>query len=60
MDRTLVSCREFGYVQTLAGRRRYLPRINESNISGNQFARAAAERQAVNTTVQGERTSVLF
>ena len=51
MDRTLTECRKNGFVTTLSGRRRYLPQITGS---ANQYARAAAERQAINTTVQGE------
>ena len=50
MDRTLTECRKNGFVTTLSGRRRYLPQITGS---ANQYARAAAERQAINTTVQG-------
>ncbi|KAL4428417.1 hypothetical protein ABPG75_002506 [Micractinium tetrahymenae] len=42
-------CKDQGYVETLAGRRRYLPNINSKN-SGK---RAAAERQAKNTVCQG-------
>lgn len=50
MDLTLTECKRLGYVQTLTGRRRYLPKIT---AGANQFAKAAAERQAINTTVQG-------
>jgi DNA polymerase theta len=38
---TIESCRSFGYVETLFGRRRYLPKI----YSTNKKERSAAERQ---------------
>ena len=50
MDMTLTECRKKGFVETVSGRRRYLPKITGGM---NQFAKAAAERQAINTTVQG-------
>lgn len=48
-----------GFIETITGRRRYLPDINLpgynscGKLGGNEYARAAAERQAVNTTIQG-------
>ncbi|XP_072178198.1 DNA polymerase theta-like [Diadema setosum] len=48
-------CKEKGYVQTLTGRRRYLPSINHANPG----ARSQAERQAVNTTVQGSAADLV-
>lgn len=50
MDATLTECRKKGFVETMAGRRRYLPKITGGIASGGK---AAAERQAINTTVQG-------
>ncbi|RVE44014.1 hypothetical protein evm_011312 [Chilo suppressalis] len=47
-------CRLKGYVETLTKRRRYLPDINSSAPS----KRAAAERQAVNTTIQGSAADI--
>ncbi|KAK3585671.1 hypothetical protein CHS0354_020237 [Potamilus streckersoni] len=52
---TVESCREKGYVQTILERRRYLPGIN----STNPHARAQAERQAINTTVQGSAADLV-
>lgn len=46
--------RQEGYVETLAGRRRYLPTIN----SDDSAIRAQAERQAINTTIQGSAADV--
>ena len=41
--------RETGYVETVLGRRRYVPEINASNF----IVRQAAERMAVNMPIQG-------
>lgn len=49
IDDVLESARESGYVETLFGRRRYLPDLNSKN--GN--VRALAERNAVNAPIQG-------
>ncbi|CAG9559847.1 unnamed protein product [Danaus chrysippus] len=47
-------CRKKGYVETLMKRRRYLPHINSSVPA----KRSAAERQAVNTTIQGSAADI--
>lgn len=47
--------RHNGYVQTLSGRRRNLPAI----WSGNSVAVAEAERQAVNTVIQGTAADLM-
>ncbi|XP_019619912.1 PREDICTED: DNA polymerase theta-like [Branchiostoma belcheri] len=52
---TVEQCKKAGYVQTMAGRRRYLPGITE----GNHHVRCHAERQAVNTTVQGSAADLV-
>ncbi|XP_008937926.1 PREDICTED: DNA polymerase theta, partial [Merops nubicus] len=52
---TVRSCRKDGFVQTILGRRRYLPAINDPN----PYSRAHAERQAVNTTVQGSAADIV-
>lgn len=44
-----------GFVETLLGRRRYLPNIN-SDDSGKQ---AQAERQALNTVCQGSAADLI-
>jgi DNA polymerase-1 len=54
-DRTLGEAREKGYVTTLMKRRRYLPDIE----SKNRVARSAAERMAVNTTIQGTAADLI-
>ncbi|XP_078577834.1 DNA polymerase theta-like isoform X2 [Branchiostoma floridae x Branchiostoma japonicum] len=52
---TVDQCKKDGFVQTMAGRRRYLPGITE----GNHHVRCHAERQAVNTTVQGSAADLV-
>ena len=52
----LTTRRTRGYVKTLCGRRRYLPKIT---AGANPHARAAAERQAINTAVQGSAADLV-
>ena len=52
---TLSSARESGYVETLFGRRRYLPDI----ASRNGTVRALAERTAVNAPIQGTAADII-
>lgn len=47
-------CWEFGYVETLYGRKRRLPEIR----SGNDKLRSSAERQAVNHPIQGSAADI--
>jgi len=46
---------EDGFVTTLLGRRRYIPEINNKNILIRQFA----QRQAVNTPIQGTASDLI-
>ena len=55
MDETVEFCREHGYVQTLNGRRRYLKDID----SRNRPIRAAAERNAINSPIQGTAADMI-
>lgn len=55
IDRTVEDARRRGYVQTLCGRRRYLPEIN----SRNQNVRSLAERNAVNAPIQGTAADII-
>ncbi|CAM9219044.1 unnamed protein product, partial [Hapterophycus canaliculatus] len=48
--------REKGYVCTLTGRRRHLAEINNSR---NAAMKAQAERQAVNSVVQGTAADIM-
>ena len=47
--------REHGYVETIMGRRRYLPDINSRNAN----VRGAAERNAVNAPIQGSAADII-
>ncbi|XP_009079440.1 PREDICTED: DNA polymerase theta-like, partial [Acanthisitta chloris] len=55
LKETVRSCRRDGFVQTILGRRRYLPAIKDPN----PYSKAHAERQAVNTTVQGSAADIV-
>ena len=55
MDETVEFCREHGYVETLLGRRRYLKDIH----SRNRPVRAAAERNAINSPIQGTAADMI-
>ena len=55
LDTILEGAREKGYVQTLSGRRRYVPDINSRVF---QF-RQAAEREAANMPVQGTSADII-
>ncbi len=52
---TIAAARETGYVETIFGRRRYLPDIN----SKNGTTRALAERNAVNAPIQGTSADII-
>ena len=55
MDETRESARELGYVETLFGRRIYLPDIK----GGNGPRRTGAERQAINAPMQGTAADLI-
>jgi DNA polymerase-1 len=55
MDKAVEEARENGYVKTLMGRRRYLRDIN----SRNGMIRSHAERNAINTPVQGSAADLI-
>jgi DNA polymerase-1 len=55
MDRIRAQARERHYVETLFGRRLYLPDIDHSN----QARRAAAERTAINAPMQGTAADII-
>jgi DNA polymerase-1 len=52
---TKTEAREKGYVQTVMGRRRYIPEIN----SPNRQIRESAERMAINMPVQGTSADII-
>ncbi len=47
--------RKYGYVETMFGRKRFLPEIN----SPAQFMRSEAERMAVNSPIQGTAADII-
>jgi len=55
MDETRIEAAEQGYVETLNGRRLYLPEIN----SRNGMRRQAAERTAINGPMQGTAADII-
>jgi len=55
MERTREQAREQGFVETLFGRRLYLPDIN----ARNQQIRSAAERTAINAPMQGTAADII-
>lgn len=55
MDRTRALAKEKGYVETLWGRRLYLPDINASKIPRQK----AAERTAINAPLQGSAADII-
>ncbi len=55
MDRTREQARELGYVETVFGRRLYLPDIRASNAQQRQYA----ERSAINAPMQGTAADII-
>ncbi|MDB6061898.1 MAG: polymerase [Verrucomicrobiaceae bacterium] len=55
MDRTRTEAARLGYVETLFGRRLYLPEINASNAQRRQ----GAERAAINAPMQGTAADII-
>lgn len=55
MDDSISKAREQQYVETIMGRRRYLPAINERNASTRGFA----ERNAINAPIQGSAADII-
>jgi DNA polymerase-1 len=54
-DETMESCRKLGYVETLMGRRRYLPEVKSPNFQ----VRSSGERMAINMPVQGTASDII-
>ncbi|MDD4819483.1 MAG: DNA polymerase I [Flavobacteriales bacterium] len=55
IERQKEFARENGYVETITGRRRYLPDINSRNAT----VRGMAERNAVNAPIQGSAADII-
>ena len=55
LDRTVVEAREKGYVETLFGRRRYVPELKDRNFNIRSFG----ERTATNSPLQGSAADLI-
>jgi len=55
LDRTVAEARERGYVETIFGRRRYIPELRDKNYS----IRAFGERTATNSPLQGSAADLI-
>ncbi len=55
LDSMVEFAREHGYVQTIFGRRRYIPELREKNFS----VRAFGERTAANSPIQGSAADLI-
>ena len=55
LDSQVEMARSCGYVETLSGRRRYIPEINSKNYNIRQFG----ERAATNAPVQGSAADII-
>jgi len=55
MDLSIQRAKEMGYVETLLGRKRFLPDIN----SQNSVVRGFAERNAINAPIQGTAADII-
>ena len=55
LDSVKEQCRANGYVETILGRRRYLPDINARNFR----LRSQAERAAINMPIQGTAADII-
>jgi DNA polymerase-1 len=55
MTETVERARELGYVETITGRRRYLPDIRSANAA----VRSSAERNAINMPIQGSSADLI-
>lgn len=55
MEKSVKTARDIGYVTTIMGRKRYLPEIN----SRNAMIRGMAERNAINSPIQGSAADII-
>ncbi len=54
-NKMILQAKELGYVETIFGRRRYLPEIKSSNFA----VRGSAERMAINMPIQGTAADLM-
>ncbi|MDR2709181.1 MAG: DNA polymerase I [Elusimicrobiota bacterium] len=55
MDQSLIEAKKVGFVETLAGRKRYIPEL----LSANKAVAAGAWRIALNTPIQGTSADII-
>ncbi|WP_108821270.1 DNA polymerase I [Dysgonomonas sp. Marseille-P4361] len=55
MDKSIALAQEYSYVETVFGRKRYLPDINSRNAT----VRGYAERNAINAPIQGSAADII-
>src|SRR2546426_9017213 len=55
LDRTIAEARTRGYVETLFGRRRYIPELHDRNFNIRSFG----ERTATNSPLQGSAADLI-
>jgi DNA polymerase-1 len=55
LDQTIAGAREKGYVETIFGRRRYIPELKDKNFN----VRAFGERTATNSPLQGSAADLI-
>ena len=55
LDEQIAHARKFGFVETLSGRRRYIPEIHSNNFNMRNFG----ERAATNAPVQGSAADII-
>ncbi len=59
LDHAKLQAAEQGYVETLLGRRRYFPQLTPGGQPGPAQVRARAEREAVNSPIQGSAADII-
>ncbi|MEK6588458.1 MAG: DNA polymerase I [Chloroflexota bacterium] len=59
LDKARAQAAEQGYVETLLGRRRYFPQLAQGATPSPAQVRARAEREAVNSPIQGSAADVI-
>jgi DNA polymerase-1 len=60
LDKTLDQARTVGYVETLLGRRRYFPVLQQpASTYQDKLARQRAEREAINSPIQGSAADII-
>ena len=58
LEETKIRAADQGYLETLSGRRRYFPELQQTG-KGRSMARQRAERQAINMPIQGTAADIM-